>query len=226
MLVVFFRALLLYVLVVVVMRIMGKRQIGQLQPFELVVTIMIAELAAVPMENTGVPLLNGIIPIVTLLVAQIAFSYINLKSDKARKVLCGKPSVLVEGGKIVESELKRQMYTISDLMEQLRAKNFFNIGDVEFAILETSGNLSVIPKSQKRPVMPEDLKIDTKYEGLPVSLIIDGDVQENNLRKIGLDMNWLDGEFQKLGIDNTNEVLFASIDTLGKIFYQKRQEQK
>ena len=142
MLVVFARTLILYVLVVIVMRIMGKRQIGQLQPFELVIAIMISELASVPMQNTGIPLINGIIPILTLLVAQITMSFISLKSTKARGVICGKPSILIENGRINEKELRKEMYTINDLLEQLRIKNFQNIADVEFAILETNGQLA------------------------------------------------------------------------------------
>lgn len=225
-LIVFLRALLLYTIVVVVMRLMGKREIGQLQPFELVIAIMIAELAAVPMESTEVPLMNGIIPIVTLLIAHLGFSYVNLKSERIRGIVCGKPSVLIEGGKLVESELRRQRYNLNDLMEQLRAKNFPNIADVEFAILETSGQVSVIPKSQKRPVVPEDLKIDTKYEGLPVNLVIDGHVLGQNLHAINLDEKWLQSELKKLGISSPGELLFASIDTTGEIYYQKKEENK
>lgn len=224
MLVVFSRALILYLLVVIVMRIMGKRQIGQLQPFEFVITIMLAELAAVPMQNTGIPLINGIIPIATLLVAQVAFSFLNLKSEKARAIICGKPSILIEGGRIVQDEFEKQRYTINDLMEQLRSKNIANIADVEFAILETSGQISVIPKSQKRPVIPEDIKIETQYEGLPVELIVDGRILSNNLKKIGLDKNWLRQELNKLGISDESQVLFSSIDTSGNIFYQKRND--
>jgi uncharacterized membrane protein YcaP (DUF421 family) len=224
MLVVFTRALILYLIVVIVMRVMGKRQIGQLQPFEFVITIMLAELAAVPMQNTGIPLINGIIPIATLLVAQITFSYINLKSEKARAIICGKPSILVAGGQISEEELRKQRYNINDLMEQLRSKNVPNIADVEFAILETSGQISVIPKSQKRPVMPEDIKIETKYEGLPVELIVDGRILSDNLSKIGLDEIWLNQELDKLGVTDKDDVLFASIDTTGNIFFQKRKE--
>ena len=225
MLVVFSRALLLYIIVVVVMRVMGKRQIGQLQPFELVITLMIAELASVPMENTGIPLINGIIPIVTLLIAQLAFSYINLRSEKLRTIICGRPSILIEGGRIVEDELRRQRCNLNDLMEQLRAKNLYNIADVEFAILETSGQLSVIPKSQKRPVVPEDLKINTKYEGLPVNLIIDGHILSKNLHCIGLDEKWLNSELNKLGVSSPRKLLLASIDTDGKIYFQKKRDE-
>ncbi len=224
MLVIFFRALLLYIIVVVVMRIMGKRQIGELQPYELVVTIMIAELAAVPLESTDVPLLNGIIPILTLLAAQITFSYINLRNEKIRGMVCGRPSVLIEGGKIVEHEFRKQIYNLNDLLEQLRAKNYPNIADVEFAILETNGQLSVIPKSQKRPLTPGDMDVSTKYEGLPVNLVIDGKILDNNLKKIGLNREWLYSEFKKLGISGANELLFANINTSGEIFFQRKEK--
>lgn len=224
MLVVFIRTLILYTIVIIVMRIMGKRQIGQLQPFELVVAIMISELAAVPMQNTGVPLINGIIPILTLLFAQIAFSFIALKSTKARGIICGKPNILIENGKINEQNLRKEMYTLNDLLEQLRSKNVPNIADVEFAILETNGQLSVIPKSQKRAVNPEDLNIPTKYEGLPLDLIVDGDIIYKNLTKANLDEGWLRAELGKLGAVSPRNVLFASIDSDGNLYYQKKQE--
>jgi len=222
MLVVFFRALILYILVVIVMRIMGKRQIGQLQPFEFVITIMIAELAAIPMQNTGVPLINGIIPILTLLIAQLTFSFVTLKSERLRGIICGKPSVLIHSGKIVEKELQRQNYNLNDLIEQLRSKSYPNVSDVEFAILETSGQISVIPKAQKRPIVPEDMKVDTQYEGLPISLIIDGHILAENLHTIGLNEQWLINELLKYGINNYREILYANIDTVGKLFFQKR----
>lgn len=225
-LVVFARTLILYALVVIVMRIMGKRQIGQLQPFELVVAIMISELAAVPMQNTGIPLVNGIIPILTLLMSQIAISYVSLKSTKARAIICGKPSVLIENGKIVEDEIRKEMYTISDLLEQLRIKNVPDISDVEFAILETNGQLSVIPKSQRRPVNPEDINVMTEYEGLPLTLIIDGEVNSLNLSKAGLNEEWLKSELTKSGVYNFNNVLFASLDTLGNLYIQQKNRKE
>lgn len=220
MLVVFVRALVLYFVVIIAMRIMGKRQIGQLQPFELAIAIMISELAAVPMQNTGIPLVNGLIPIVTLLIAQVLISLISLKSIKARGIICGKPSILIENGKILESELRKEMYTINDLLEQLRIQSISNISDVEYAILETNGQLSVIQKSQKRPVNPEDLNMTTKYEGLSLELIIDGRLIGKNLEKAGLDREWLMKELNKQGIDDIRKVLFASLDTQGNLFCQ------
>ena len=220
MLVLFVRALILYFVVIVAMRIMGKRQIGQLQPFELAIAIMISELAAVPMQNTGIPLINGLIPIVTLLIAQIAMSLISMKSIKARAIICGKPSILIENGKINENELRKEMYTMNDLLEQLRIQSISNIADVEYAILETNGQLSVIPKSQKRPVNPQDLSLPTKYEGLSLDIVIDGKVILKNLEKAGLDENWLNEELNKKGISSLNKVIFASLDTEGGLYYQ------
>lgn len=223
MLIVFVRTLILYLIVVAVMRIMGKRQIGQLQPFELVVAIMISELAAVPMQNTGIPLINGIVPILTLLVAQVLLSYISLKSMTARAIICGKPTVLIRNGKVSENDMSREMYSMNDLLEQLRNKNIANISDVEFAVLETNGQLSIIQKSQKRPVAPEDISVSTKYEGLPISLIIDGKVILKNLSYVNLDIEWLKNELGKFGIHKLDDVLFASLDTNGNLFFQEKE---
>lgn len=218
------RTVILFVVVVIGLRLMGKRQIGQLQPYELVIVIMLSAIAAVPMGNTGIPLISGLFPILTLLVAQVALSYVSLKSERARGIICGTPSVLIENGRIIEKELARLRYNINDLLEQLRSKDMPNIGDVEFAILETSGQLSVIPKSQRRPIVPADLDLTTNYEGLPVTLIIDGYVFQKNLHRINLDHSWLESELKKFGVNNTRDVLFASIDTEGKLFFQVKSK--
>ncbi len=226
MLVVFTRALILYIIVVITMRIMGKRQIGQLQPFELAIAIMISELAAVPMQNTGIPLINGIIPILTLLIAQLLMSLISLKSIRARALFCGRPSILIDKGKIKEVELRKELYTLNDLLEQLRIKNFPNIADVEYAILETNGQLSVIPKSQKRPLNPQDMNIKTEYEGLSIDVIIDGEVLESNLRTAGKDMKWLEAELHKQHYSAPEDLLFACMDSAGKLFCQAHEKEE
>jgi uncharacterized membrane protein YcaP (DUF421 family) len=217
------RAAILYLLVVIIVRIMGKHQIGQLQPYELVITILISELAAVPMQDTDTPLINGVIPILTLLLIQITLSLLSLKSSTARRIICGGPSILVENGKIRQSELTKLRYSINDLLEQLRLKDIPNISDVEYAILETSGKLSVIPKSQKRPVNPEDLKISTAYEGLPITLVIDGALQYNHLKKSRLTEDWLRQELAKFGLTHWNQILLASLDSTGKLFIQPKE---
>ena len=156
MLITFFRAIVLYLIVLVVMRLMGKREIGQLQPFELAISIMIADLASIPMTEIGIPIFNGIVPILGLLVMHLILSLINLKSLKAREIICGKPSILIYRGKINEKELKKERFTINELEERLRGNNVVNLGDVEYAILETSGQVTVIQKPEKRNTIPED----------------------------------------------------------------------
>lgn len=224
MILIMIRTFILFILVVIALRIMGKRQIGKLQPYELVIIIMLAELAALPMADNRFPLMVGIIAIVTLAFAQVLISYTSLKSQWFRGFICGSPSILIENGKIVEQELNKLRYNINDLLEQLRAKNFADISDVEYAILETSGDISVIPKSQKRPVNPADLNIPTEYEGMPVTLIIDGFVFEKSLKKLNLTEQWLRDELKKFGIQDFKQVLLASLDTQGNLFYQQKSQ--
>lgn len=219
---VFTRTLILYVLVVLVMRLMGKRQMGELQPFELVITIMISELAAVPMQNTGVPLLNGIVPILTLLFLQTLITFGALKSDLMKKLVCGSPTILIAKGRVLEDALRKTRYSLNDLMEQLRIKGYFNIHDIEYAILETDGDISVIPKSQKRPVTPADLGIQTKYESLPISVVVDGRIKKDVLKYANLSEQDVLIELKKRGIDGPQEVFFACIDPEGNWFVQKK----
>jgi uncharacterized membrane protein YcaP (DUF421 family) len=222
-LILFGRTVILYFTAVLVIRIMGKRQIGQLQPFELVITIIIAELVVIPMQDKDVPLLEGLVPAFTLLFLQYLVSLVLMKSEGARGMVCGIPSVLVHNGRLVEKELRRLRYNLSDLLEQLRVKGFPDVSDVEFAVLETNGELSVVPKSQKRPVQPADLQLATSYEGLPLPLIVDGKVKVGSLAKARLDRSWLQTEMQKQGIKKPKDVLYASLGTDGTVFVQARE---
>lgn len=220
------RTLIFYAILLLLLRIMGKREIGSLSPFDLVVTIMIAELAALPMENPDITLLNALVPILTLTLAEIAVSYVTLKSETVRILLTGIPSIIIRGGEIIESEMRRVRYNLSDLMLQLRLKGVSDIADVEVAILETNGELSVILKSQRRPLVPADLGIETEYEGLPLILIVDGVANEFNLRQAGLDNQWLRDRLQERGIGSVEEVLLASLDTVGKLFVQRKNRSR
>lgn len=224
MLIIFVRTLILYTIVIITMRIMGKRQIGQLQPYELAIAILISDLAAVPMQNTGIPMVHGIIPILTLLIGQMILSFIELKSIKARAIISGKPSILIENGVVNQKNLRKEMYTVNELLEQLRIKDIRSITDVEFATLETNGQLSVIPKAQNRPVTPLDLNIVTEYEGMPLSLIIDGEVIQKNLEIAKVDETWLKNKLLRKNIPSINDVFLASLDTNGTLYIQKKSE--
>ena len=219
MLITFFRAIVLYILVLVVMRLMGKREIGQMQPFELAISIMIADLATLPMTETGVPISNGIIPILGLLVMHLTISMLNLKSTKAREIICGKPAILIFRGKVDEKVLKKERFTINELEERLRTNNIFNIGDVEYAVLETSGQVKVIPKPNKRATTPEDFNIEPKYEGIPYDLVVDGKVMYKNLEKLGKNYVWLQKQTEKFGI-RPEQALIVTIDGDNQFFCQ------
>ncbi len=222
MLITFFRAIVLYIIVLVVMRLMGKREIGQLQPFELAISIMIADLASIPMTEIGIPITNGIIPILGLLIMHLIISIINMKSIKAREIICGKPRILIYRGKIDEKALIKERFTINELEERLRGNNIMNLGDIEYAILETSGQVTVIPKPEKRNVIAEDLNITTEYEGISYDLVVDGKVMNKNLKKIGKDYNWLKKEVRKFNM-NPEEALIVTYDGKGQIFCQKKE---
>ena len=221
MLIVFFRSIVLYIIVLIVMRLMGKREIGQLQPFELAIAIMIADLAAVPMAETGIPISNGIIPILGLLVMHLIISFLNLKSMKIREILCGKPAILIYRGKIDEKVLKKERFTLNELQERLRSSNVVNLGDVEYAILETSGQVTVIQKPDKRTTTPKDFNIMPEYEGIPYDLVVDGKVMYKNLKNIGRDYNWLKKEVNKFGI-KPEQALIVTIDGKGNFFCQEK----
>ncbi len=223
MFIVMIRTIILYVLVFFVMRMMGKRQIGQLQPYELAVAIMISALAAIPMEDISIPLINSMVPILLLMIMQVLVSLASLKFRGARAYLCGKPSIVINNGKIEEAELRNLRVNLNDLLEQLRLGGYPNIADVEFGIMETNGQLSIVPKSQKRPLQPEDLKVPTPYEGLCQTLVVDGQIDYENLEQVGLSEGWLRQELAKFGITRIKDVLLASLDTQGRLYYQKKE---
>ena len=223
MLINFVRSIIIYVIVLIVMRLMGKREIGQLQPFELVISIMIADLASIPMTDPGVPIFNGIVPILGLLAMHLVITVLNLKSVNIRKFTCGKPTILMYRGKIDEESMKKERFTISELQERLRGKDVFNLGDVEYAILETNGEISVIQKPEKRNTTPEDFNINPEYEGLPYDLVVDGKVMYENLTKIGKNEKWLANQIKKFNT-KAEDVLIATMDGKGNFFCQAKEK--
>lgn len=220
------RTIILYMIIVVVLRVMGKRQVGQLQPFELVIILMISELAVIPSQEIGIPLIAGLLPVLILLLLGVAISQISLKSEKARAVICGTPTILINKGQILEDQLRKLRYNLSDLLEQLRVKSVPDIADVEYAILETNGQLSVIPKSLKRPATPDDFKLQIATEGLPYTLIMDGIIQHHNFEKANVTPDWLFNQLKEANINDPKQVFIAVVDSHGKLFFQKKQTNK
>ncbi len=225
MLVIFVRAIFLYILVLIVMRFMGKREISQLQPFELVISIMIADLSTTPMSDTGIPILYGIIPILGLLMMHILIAIFNLKSIRFREIMCGKPRILIFRGKIDEEALIKENVTINELEERLRINNVFNLEDVEYAILETSGQITVIQKPNKRTTTPEDFGMEPEYVGISYDLVIDGKVMTENLQKLGKNYKWLEKQTEKFHM-RPEDALVVVISGNGSIFCQRKMEKE
>jgi len=203
---------------------MGKQQISQLQPFEFVLTLMIAELAAIPMADTGIPLLKGIITIVILLVAQVTLSFWSLKSQRFREFISGTPVILIKNGVILDDALRKNRYNVNDLLEQLRIKNYHNINEIEFAYLETNGELSVIPKAQYRPVTLQDLNLPVNEVKMPLTLILDGVIQQENLRLANKDRKWLEENLKNFNIQKPSDALIAILDTNAAFFAQAKNK--
>ena len=224
MLVVVIRTLILYASVTAAVRIMGKRQIGEMQPSELVVAIMISDLASVPMQAVDIPLLSGIIPVFTLIVAEVFAAFLSLKSKAIRRIIAGEPSVVIRGGRIDEKELVRQRFNLNDLLEQLRISGYPDISQVEIAVLETNGQLSIIPKAEARNVTVKDLNLkNAEKETIPFMLISDGKINKAELERSGKSEKWLNQELKKKKISSVKEVFVASLDEDGKLFLQKKE---
>lgn len=225
MLIVIIRTLILYSTVVLCLRVMGKRQIGELQPSELVVAIMISDVATVPIEALDIPLLSGIIPVLTLLLAEVITSYLSLKSHRVRRFIMGQPSVVVYKGVVCEKELERQRFNLNDLLEELRLLGIFDIADVYIAVLETSGKLSVVPKTQARSVTVEDMNLkNVRHEGLPCTVIMDGKFNDAEVSRSGRTKSDIEKALNKRGVKSYKDVFIASIDDEGEMFIQEKEK--
>lgn len=226
MITIFLRAMILFVSAVCAMRIMGKRQVGQFQPFELVVAIMIAELAATPMEDVGTPLLYGLIPMMALVMLHGVMTLLSMKSQWWRRLINGAPTVLIKDGAIQPQALEKLCFSLNDLMEELRMAGMLDVKQVGTAIMETSGQVSVFPKADQRPLTPDDLAMPVKKEGIPLTLILDGTVQESNLFLGGLDEKWLLKQLKPLGYTSPHDVLFCSLNPAGEMLVQGRKREQ
>ncbi|MFZ5974059.1 MAG: DUF421 domain-containing protein [Bacillota bacterium] len=211
MLVSFLRTIILFSLVVFAVRMMGKREQAQLQPFEIVIAVMLAELAGIPMADMGIPLLFGVIPILTILLIHYVISTLMLHSERARAILCGRPTIVIERGRIRMDELKRLRCNLNDLLEQLRSQQA-SIESVEYAIFEPGGSLSIILKSPQRPLTPADMCMPSAPATLPTPIVLDGKMHDKNLRSLGHNEGWFKSELEKLGYHDIKNVTFATID--------------
>ncbi|MBR3888307.1 MAG: DUF421 domain-containing protein [Clostridia bacterium] len=215
---IFLKTIIIYFFLLVAVRLMGKKEIGQMQPVELVAIIIIADVASVPMQNVGTPIVQGIVPIFALLTVELLLSYLNIKFDFFHKIISGKPSVLISKGKVVQENLKKQRYTIDGLIEQLRMSGYSDIRDVDYAILETSGQMSVIPKANNALN-----KTSKDYVGYPRIVVMESKIYLENLNALGLNEAWLEKRLKDISL-KLKDVFILVVDESGKIFYQKKEE--
>lgn len=219
--IVFIRTALLYFLVILVIRLMGKRQIGELQPYELVITIMISDLAALPMQDSRLPLVLGIIPIVTLLIINIVITEIQQKSVYFRKLVDGNPCILISDGKLNLSIVKKQRLTVDDILEEIREGGFLDISEIQYAILENNGKVSIIPKALYDTVTKDDLGINAKNPKMPLLLYVDGKINKKAFNTLKKDISWLDEKLKELKAPKKEDLYVVMIDSNEEIFYQE-----
>ena len=187
----YLRTIVLYLVLIFSIRLMGKRQIGQMEASEFVVTMLVANLAAIPMQDAAIPLYSGLVPILTVLGTELVLSGLIMRSVMIRRFFCGKPVILIDNGKILQENLRRTRVTLDELTGHLREKDVLDVSTVQFAILETDGNISVFPYPKERPASAKDAGIQAKKQFLPVTIIEDGFVSKENLRRSGKDEAWL-----------------------------------
>jgi uncharacterized membrane protein YcaP (DUF421 family) len=216
--VVLIRTIILYLLIITGLRLLGKRQLGELEPTELTLTLIIADLASVPMQDNGIPLLTGLIPILVLLCLASILSVLSAKSIRFRNLLCGRPSIVISNGMVLEQELRRNRFTVDELLEELRIQGHTDLNTVQYAILESNGQLSVLPRSSQLPVTAEQMEIETKERGLPIIVISDGHLMSKVLAKQGRSEKWLYRQLASHGLTSPKQVFLMTVDELGNTY--------
>ena len=223
----FFRTIILYLLLIVGLRLTGKRQIGELEPIELVLTMLLSDLASVPMQDFDSPLINGVVPILTLLALTTLLSYISFRSGRFRSLICGEPAIVVRCGRLQQRAMRHNRMTVDELMEELRGQGVTNLKDVKYAVLETSGQLSVLLRADVQPATPKQmgLKVDDDVF-LPVIIIDNGRLMGKNLQKMGLDDKWLQKQLKAHKAHRVQDVFLMTVDRGGSVVLAKKESVK
>ena len=221
----YIRTIFLYAVLIAVIRLMGKRQIGQMEPSEFVVTMLVANLASIPMQDSAIPLFSGLVPILTVLGVELCLSTLSLGSIRLRKLLCGKPVILIENGNILQENLRKTRVTLDELTGHLREKDVLDLQSVQFAILETNGNLSVFPYPKERPATAQEAGVSTREQFLPLTIVSDGKLLEENLQKAGKDSRWVKKILAQNNAD-LEDTWLLTVDGGDHILFYRREKGK
>lgn len=217
------RTIILYLIIIFGIRLLGKHQVGELEPAEFVLALIIADIASVPMQDYGIPLLMGIIPIVTLLCLSMILSLLTMKSLKLRALLSGVPSILIRDGKMDQKEMRRTRMTLDEVLEELRLQGYTDPSCIKYAILETNGQLSILPYAEEKPPTSRDLGVEVNETGLPLVLINDGRLISDNLRRRGLDENWLQKQLEKYQVSNVDKVFLLTVNEQNQTYFIRKE---
>lgn len=222
--IVFIRTLIIYFSLLVAMRLMGKRQLGEMELSEFIVAALIADLAAHPLQDIGIPMLNGLIPIFTLFCLEVIISGVTMKNIRLRGVLYGRPSIIISHGKIRQSEMRKNRFTLDELSQELRSQSILDINSIEYAILETNGQLNIVLKPTERPATAGQLGLTAEDTGYPIILINDGRVLENNLALAGHNREWLRQKLEVERISSPKHVYLMTVDGAGQIYVAPKEK--
>ena len=217
------RTMLSYALLLLVVRLLGKRQLGQMEPSEFVVTLLLANLATIPMEESNVPVTHGIFPILLIFAAEYLIAFLTLRSIVIRRFFCGKPVILIENGKISAKNLRRTRINLDELTMHLREKEIFDLSEVKFAILETNGQLSTLLYSKKKPASAQEAGIKVQEAQLPVTLISDGRLMKENLHLTNKTEQWISAELKKRNCSQ-KQTLLLTVDAASRVYFVKRED--
>lgn len=220
------RTIIIYLALLVTMRVLGKRQLGELELSEFVVAALIADLASHPLQDLGIPMINGLVPIMTLFCCEVIISRCALKSTRIQAILYGKPSMIIEKGVINQKEMRKNSFTTDELMQELRNQACLDISRVEYAVLETDGRLNVMLYPREQPVTAGQMKLDVPDGGYPKIIISDGTVNEDNLTRTGFDRHRLEKELKKRGVSGAEKVFLMTVNDAGEIYFAKKEGAK
>lgn len=221
--IIFVRTVILYFAILISMRIMGKRQLGEMEISEFIVAALIADLAATPLQDIGIPLLNGLVPIIIMFCFEIIIAGLNMRSVKLRKLTYGRPELIIRDGRIIREAMRKNRFTLDELMQELRAQGLTDTAQVEYAVLETNGQLSIILKSGNQPATASQMGVDADDVSYAHIIINEGRILDNNLKLLGRDRRWLANELKRQNLRSADEVYILTLSENGSVFCQAKE---
>ena len=221
--IVLIRTLIIYLSLLITMRLLGKRQLGEMELSEFVLASLIADLAAHPLQDIGIPLINGLVPVLTLFCCEVLIAGLCMKSIRLRGLLYGKPSLLISHGRIIQAEMRSNRFTPDELLQELRSQGIYDIAQVQYAVLETDGSINAMPYAAEKPPCARELGLQAEEVNYPSIVISDGRILENNLRWLGFDLEWLKNQLEKNSCEKADDIYLMLADKDGRVYITRKE---